>query len=318
MRSWGATTIALVASGAANSADLEPAVQLPPALWSWSGGYIGGHVGGGYVRQSFSSPYGPSVYSGGIDSPVFPASGQIGNNWQKNSWLFGLTLGVVSNSANTYPAACGIVLSANGAGRLGYAFGAGPHGGLRQGRRGLAKQSRRRHQQQRVWPMWAAARSTSTKRSTRSFPARATGDAGAQNRERPGQGPTLGAGHHGFARSLLGANRASAEGAIDVFREVLLQVRPGRRMPGQGSPRTVGLLRFSCRTLDHLRTTDPIESVFATGRRRTVRTKGSWSPITTRPRVFKLLIAASRTLAADQGHKSVAQSRRSFRIQRRH
>lgn len=68
--------------------------------------------------------------------------------------------------------------------------------------------------------MSATARSTSTRCSTRSFPAHATMMLGAQDRERPGQGPTLGAGHHeGFARGLAGANRASAEAATDVFGE---------------------------------------------------------------------------------------------------
>ncbi|MGY4286312.1 hypothetical protein ACVWXO_005532 [Bradyrhizobium sp. LM2.7] len=41
--------------------------------------------------------------------------------------------------------------------------------------------------------------------------------------------------------------------------------------------------------------TNPIESVFATVRHRTVRTKGSLSPITAKLMVFKLVIAASRT-----------------------
>ncbi len=191
VRFWGATTITLVASGAANSADLEPAVQLRPALWSWSGGYIGGHAGGGYGLKSLSNPCGPSVYGGGGDTPVFLAGGQIGYNWQKNSWVFGLKLkasSAVSKGTNTRLAASGIVASANckagpnvfvtGAGRLGYAFGAGPHAGLPQGRRSLAKQLRRRHR--RVWPMSATARSTSTRCSTRSFPAHATMMLGAK------------------------------------------------------------------------------------------------------------------------------------------
>ncbi len=140
VRFWGATTTALAASGAANSADLEPAVQLPSALWSWSGGYIGGHVGVGYGQKSFNNPYGPSVYGGGVDTPVFLAGGQIGYNWQKNSWVFGLKLdasGAVSNGTDTCLAASGTVMSANckaspnvfvpGAGRLGYAFGAEGH-----------------------------------------------------------------------------------------------------------------------------------------------------------------------------------------------
>jgi putative transposase len=46
---------------------------------------------------------------------------------------------------------------------------------------------------------------------------------------------------------------------------------------------------------DHLRTTNPIESVFATVRHRTVRTKGALSPMTARLMVFKLVMAASKT-----------------------
>jgi len=46
---------------------------------------------------------------------------------------------------------------------------------------------------------------------------------------------------------------------------------------------------------DHLRTTNPIESVFATVRHRTVRTKGALSPITAKLMVFKLVMAASKS-----------------------
>ena len=46
---------------------------------------------------------------------------------------------------------------------------------------------------------------------------------------------------------------------------------------------------------DHLRTTNPIESVFATVRHRTVRTKGALSPTTARLMVFKLIMAAAKT-----------------------
>ncbi|WFU39695.1 outer membrane beta-barrel protein [Bradyrhizobium sp. CB82] len=133
----GVTTIALVASGAANAADLEPEVKLPPAVWNWSGGYIGGHLGGGYGQTSFSNPYGPSIYGGVVDTPVFLAGGQVGYNWQKNGWVFGVELdasGAVSDGTNTCLAASGFVVSANckaspsvfatATGRVGYAFGA--------------------------------------------------------------------------------------------------------------------------------------------------------------------------------------------------
>jgi len=48
-------------------------------------------------------------------------------------------------------------------------------------------------------------------------------------------------------------------------------------------------------TWDHLRTSNPIESVFATVRHRTVRTKGSLSPKTACLMVFKLVCAAAKT-----------------------
>ncbi|MET4258271.1 hypothetical protein ABIC09_003213 [Bradyrhizobium sp. S3.12.5] len=110
----GATTITLVANGTANSADLEPAVQLASALWSWSGGYIGGHAGRGCGRNSFGNPCGPSVY-GGVGTPVFLAGDQIGYDWQKDSWVFGLKLAAssaISDGTNTRLAASGIILSA--------------------------------------------------------------------------------------------------------------------------------------------------------------------------------------------------------------
>ena len=46
---------------------------------------------------------------------------------------------------------------------------------------------------------------------------------------------------------------------------------------------------------DHLRTSNPIESVFATVRHRTVRSKGALSQDTARLMVFKLVMAAAKT-----------------------
>lgn len=91
-------------------------MKLPPVVWSWSGGYIGGHIGGGYGRTSFSNPYGPSIYGGVVDTPVFLVGGQIGYNWQKNGWVFGVELDAsraVSDGTNTCLAALGFVVSAN-------------------------------------------------------------------------------------------------------------------------------------------------------------------------------------------------------------
>ena len=52
---------------------------------------------------------------------------------------------------------------------------------------------------------------------------------------------------------------------------------------------------FPAEHWDHLRTSNPIESVFATVRHRTVRTKGALSPITAKLMVFKLVMAAAKT-----------------------
>jgi transposase-like protein len=52
---------------------------------------------------------------------------------------------------------------------------------------------------------------------------------------------------------------------------------------------------FPAEHWDHLRTSNPVESVFATVRHRTVRTKGALSQDTARLMVFKLVMAAART-----------------------
>ena len=57
----------------------------------------------------------------------------------------------------------------------------------------------------------------------------------------------------------------------------------------------LGFFDFPAEHWDHLRTANPIESVFATVRHRTVRTKGALSQHTALLMVFKLLMAASRT-----------------------
>jgi putative transposase len=52
---------------------------------------------------------------------------------------------------------------------------------------------------------------------------------------------------------------------------------------------------FPAEHWDHLRTANPIESVFATVRHRTIRTKGALSQDTARLMVFKLVMAAAKT-----------------------
>ena len=52
---------------------------------------------------------------------------------------------------------------------------------------------------------------------------------------------------------------------------------------------------FPAEHWNHLRTSNPIESVFSTVRLRTVRTKGALSQDTARLMVFKLVMAAAET-----------------------
>jgi transposase-like protein len=91
-------------------------------------------------------------------------------------------------------------------------------------------------------------------------------------------------------------NRAAAEAAIDVFAEKY-RAKYGRVVECLAKDRDalLAFYDFPAEHWDHLRTTNPIESVFATVRHRTVRTKGSLSSTTARLMVFKLVIAASKT-----------------------
>ena len=91
-------------------------------------------------------------------------------------------------------------------------------------------------------------------------------------------------------------NRASAEAAIEAFAEKY-HAKYGRAVDCLGKDRDalLAFYDFPAEHWDHLRTTNPIESVFATVRHRTVRTKGALSPITAKLMVFKLITAASKT-----------------------
>jgi putative transposase len=94
----------------------------------------------------------------------------------------------------------------------------------------------------------------------------------------------------------LAPSRASAEEAIAVFTEKYA-VRYAKAAECLTKDRTalLAFYDFPAEHWDHLRTTNPIESVFATVRHRTVRTKGSLSRKTARLMVFKLVMAAAKT-----------------------
>jgi transposase-like protein len=98
-------------------------------------------------------------------------------------------------------------------------------------------------------------------------------------------------------REIHGApTRAAAEAALAVFVE-----KYGAKYPRAATCLTkdrealLAFYDFPAEHWDHLRSSNPIESVFATVRHRTVRTKGALSATTAKLMVFKLVMAASKT-----------------------
>ena len=91
-------------------------------------------------------------------------------------------------------------------------------------------------------------------------------------------------------------DRASATAALDTFVEKY-GVKYAKAVDRLTKDRDalLAFFDFPAEHWDHLRTTNPIESVFATVRHRTVRTKGALSQSTAKLMVFKLVMAASKT-----------------------
>ncbi|GJD66471.1 IS256 family transposase [Methylobacterium frigidaeris] len=98
-------------------------------------------------------------------------------------------------------------------------------------------------------------------------------------------------------REISGAStRAEAEVAMDVFVEKYgVKYARASECLTKDKEALLAFYDMPAEHWDHLRTTNPIESVFATVRHRTVRTKGALSPTTAKLMVFKLVMAAAKT-----------------------
>ena len=115
-------------------------------------------------------------------------------------------------------------------------------------------------------------------------------------------------------REIHGApTRAAAEAALAVFVE-----KYGAKHPRAAAcltkdrDRLLAFYDFPAEHWDHLRSSNPIESVFATVRHRTVRTKGALSATTAKLMVFKLMVfklvmAASKTWRRLEGENQLPQ-----------
>jgi putative transposase len=91
-------------------------------------------------------------------------------------------------------------------------------------------------------------------------------------------------------------DRATAEAAIATFAEKYgAKYEKAVACLTKDREALLTFYDFPAEHWDHLRTSNPIESVFATVRHRTVRTKGALSQDTARLMVFKLVMAAAMT-----------------------
>ena len=112
--------------------------------------------------------------------------------------------------------------------------------------------------------------------------------------------------HKDLREIWLSPDRASAEAAMATFAEKYTP-KYDKAVECLIKDRQTLLTFFDLPAdhWDHLRTSNPIESVFATVRHRTVRMKGALSQDTARLMVFKLVMAASRTWRRLQGQNQL-------------
>ena len=103
------------------------------------------------------------------------------------------------------------------------------------------------------------------------------------------------AAHQDLREIWLSPSRATAEAAMATFAEKYApKYDEAVKCLLKDRDALLAFFDFPAEHWAHLRTTNPIESVFSTVRHRTVRTKGALSQETARLMVFKLVTAASK------------------------
>jgi opacity protein-like surface antigen len=126
--------------GAATAQDAPIPVKAPvpaAAPWSWTGFYIGGHLGGALEYSKLNDPFGPVSGGDDVRSPAFIAGGQVGANYQIGNLVLGAAadlswadakgdntcFGIVGG--NFFPSTCTVDTNffSTFTGRVGYAFG---------------------------------------------------------------------------------------------------------------------------------------------------------------------------------------------------
>jgi transposase-like protein len=109
---------------------------------------------------------------------------------------------------------------------------------------------------------------------------------------------------HDLREVWTAPDRATAEKAIDIFAEKYgPKYDKAVQCLVKDRDQLLAFFDFPAEHWDHIRTSNPIESVFATVRHRTVRTKGSLSKTTAKLMVFKLIMTAAKTWRRLKGDK---------------
>jgi outer membrane immunogenic protein len=94
-----AAALAVLSTGAApaGAADMTPApapaYKAPPPMppmFSWTGFYIGGNLGGAWAKNSVTDSLFGLNFSNGTNNGVFIGGGQIGGNYQFSNFVIGL------------------------------------------------------------------------------------------------------------------------------------------------------------------------------------------------------------------------------------
>ena len=104
----------------------------------------------------------------------------------------------------------------------------------------------------------------------------------------------------------MAPDRASAEAAMGTFeKKYAAKYAKAVECLTKDREALLAFYDFPAEHWNHVRTRNPIESVFATVRHRTVRTKGALSQETAKLMVFKLITAASKTWRRLQGENQL-------------
>jgi transposase-like protein len=109
---------------------------------------------------------------------------------------------------------------------------------------------------------------------------------------------------HDLREVWTAPDRTTAEKAIDIFAEKYgPKYDKAVHCLVKDREQLLAFFDYPAEHWDHIRTSNPIESVFATVRHRTVRTKGALSKTTAKLMVFKLIMTAAKTWRRLKGDK---------------